>query len=134
MALVAPGTDQWSARFEVDTVGWHEYEVVAWIDRFLTWRRDLKIKAAAGQDVSVELLEGSRLVRDAAARATDTDSAWLLEQAHALNDSTPPADRVEVALGDELTAVMAAYADRSRATQCAARRVWVDRERARYGA
>ena len=135
MALVAPGTDQWSARFEVDTVGWHEYEVVAWIDRFLTWRRDLKLKVAAGQDVSVELLEGSLLVRDAAARATDTDSAWLLEQAHALNDSTPPAERAGVALGDELAAVMAIYVDRiSDATASAPLRVWVDRERARFGA
>jgi len=134
MTLDAPGTDQWTARFVVDAVGWHEYEVVAWVDRFLTWRRDLKLTAAAGQDVSLELLEGSLLIRDAARRADQGDGAWLLEQAHALNDATPPADRVEVALGDELAAVMAAYADRSRATQSAARRVWVDRERARYGA
>jgi starch synthase (maltosyl-transferring) len=134
MTLDASGTDDWIAHFEVDAVGWHEYKVVAWIDRFLTWRRDLKIKAAAGQDVSVELLEGSFLIRDSAARANDTDSAWLLEQAYALNDSTPPAERLGVAFGDDLAAVMATYADRSRATASAPRRVWVDRERARFGA
>jgi starch synthase (maltosyl-transferring) len=134
MTLDAPGTDDWIAHFEVHAVGWHEYTVVAWIDRFLTWRRDLKIKAAAGHDVSVELLEGSLMIRGAAARATGTDSTWLLEQSHALNDSTPPAQRVGVALGDDLAAVMAAYADRSRAAASAPRRVWVDRERARFGA
>jgi starch synthase (maltosyl-transferring) len=134
MTLEAAGTDQWSARFIVDAVGWHEYQVVAWIDRFLTWRRDLKIKAAAGQDVALELLEGSLLIRDAASRASDRDGVWLLEQAHALNDSTPPAERLEVAIGDELAAVMATYADRSRATESAPRQVWVDRERARFGA
>src|SRR5438128_4521503 len=28
MTLVAPGTDEWSGRFLVDTIGWHEYVVV----------------------------------------------------------------------------------------------------------
>jgi starch synthase (maltosyl-transferring) len=134
MTFEAPGTDRWRARFDVDAVGWHEYQIVAWVDRFLTWRRDVQIKAGAGQDIALELLEGSLLVRDAAGRANDTDGAWLLEQADALADSTPPADRVALALGDELTGAMITYADRSRATETAPLRVWVDRERARFGA
>ena len=44
MTLVAPGTDEWTARFDVDAVGWHEYQIVAWVDRFLTWRRDVRVK------------------------------------------------------------------------------------------
>jgi starch synthase (maltosyl-transferring) len=134
MTLDAPGTDRWTARFEVGAVGWHEYRIVAWVDRFLTWRRDVKLKADAGQDVLVELLEGSLIVRHTAGRASDTDAAWLLEQAHALNDSAPPAERVARALGEELAAAMLTYADRSRATESETRRVWVDRERARFGA
>jgi starch synthase (maltosyl-transferring) len=134
MSMVAPGTDRWTAGFEVTENGWHEYQVVAWSDRFLTWRRDIRLKAEAGQDVSVELLEGSLLVRDAANRAGDGDAAWLLECAHALTGSTPQADRVAAALGDDLAATMAAYTDRSRATVSAARRVWIDRIRARFGA
>jgi len=134
MVIEAPGTDRWTARFAVDGVGWHEYQIVAWVDRFMTWRRDVKIKAAAGQDIALELLEGSLLVRDAGGRAHDTDSAWLLEMADALSDSTPPAERVALALGHELAAAMLAYADRSRATESAPLRVWVDRERARFGA
>src|SRR2546428_1834130 len=115
MTLVAPGTDEWTAQFDVSAIGWHEYAIVAWVDRFLTWRRDIRVKAAAGQDVSVELLEGSLLVRDAANRAEDSDAAWLLEQADALTDSTRTADRLQVALSDELASMMAAYAERSRA-------------------
>jgi len=134
MTMVAPGTDRWTARFDVASLGWHAYQIVAWIDRFLTWRRDIRVKAAAGQDVSVELLEGSLVVRDTAHRADDADAAWLLEQADALSDSTPPADRLRVALSDELASMIAVYADRSRATESAPRRVWVDRVRARAGA
>jgi starch synthase (maltosyl-transferring) len=138
MTLVAPGTDEWSARFDVSAIGWHEYSIVAWVDRFLTWRRDVQIKAAAGQDVSLELLEGSLLLREAASRAEregrcHADCAWLLERADALSDAQPLADRMETALDGELAALMAVYADRSRATSSPALRVWVDRERARFG-
>src|SRR5439155_6679094 len=56
MTLVAPGTDEWSGRFDVTALGWHEYAIVAWVDKFRSWRRDLEIKASAGQDVSLELL------------------------------------------------------------------------------
>jgi starch synthase (maltosyl-transferring) len=134
MTMAAPGTDRWTARFDVTAIGWHEYEIVAWVDRFLTWQRDIRVKSSAGQDVSVELLEGALIVRDAASRASDADAAWLLEQADALSDSTPPEDRLAIALGEELAAAMAAGTDRSRATESPRRRVWVDRVRARFGA
>jgi starch synthase (maltosyl-transferring) len=135
MAMIAPGTDRWTARFDVIENGWHEYEVVAWIDRFLTWRRDIRIKIGAGQDVSVELLEGSLLIRDAANRAGDADAGWLLDRADMLTESsTPQHERVTAGLDDELAAAMARYVDRSRATESPTRRVWVDRLRARFGA
>jgi starch synthase (maltosyl-transferring) len=139
MALVAPGTDHWSARFEVTHVGWHEYSIVAWVDRFLTWRHDLHAKAAAGQDVSLELLEGSVLVREAAARAGQIgsgrdDSIWLLERADALCDTLHPGEGVAAAMSSALAEKMAVYVDRSDATTSGTRLVRVDRERARVGA
>src|SRR5262245_57578424 len=138
MTLVAPGTDEWAATFTVDAaIGWHEYQVVAWVDRFVTWRRDIKIKAAAGQDVALELLEGSMLIRDAAARAEASearDANWLLERADLLNDAQDIATRVERALDEALGARMGTYVDRSRAAESPVFRVWVDRERARFGA
>src|SRR5262249_54948494 len=47
---------------------------------------------------------------------------------------TPQADRIAAGLGADLVAVVARYADRSRATESAALRVGVDRVRARFGA
>jgi starch synthase (maltosyl-transferring) len=133
MTLVAPGTDEYTATFDVDDLGWHEYSVVAWVDSFQTWRRDLRVKAAAGQDVSVELLEGSKLVRDAAARAAGSDARGLLARADALADPTPAAARLEAATAEDVFALMLRYADRSQATVSDPLRVWVDRERARFG-
>src|SRR5262249_3681121 len=127
MSMIAPGTDRWTARFDVSENGWHEYQIVAWPDPFLTWRRDLRVKWGAGQDVSVELIEGSALIRETARRAIDGDAGWLLDRADQLTGSTPQADRIAAGLGADLVAVVARYADRSRATESAALRVWVDR-------
>jgi starch synthase (maltosyl-transferring) len=134
-----PGSDEWTARFQVDAIGWHEYDIVAWIDRFGSWRRDLAIKARAGLDVGVELLDGALLVRGAAARAEQIgsgvrDANWLIEQADALSDAATIPERVATALSDELARLMQLYADRSQATASPASRVRVDRERARTGA
>jgi starch synthase (maltosyl-transferring) len=139
MTLVSPGTDEWAARFDVRALGWHEYAVVAWVDRFQSWRRDVEIKAGAGQEIGVELLEGAALVRDAASRAGQIASGaqharWLLTQAEALREGGATAEGLKTALGQELAGLMPMYADRSRATTSATARVWVDRERARCGA
>jgi starch synthase (maltosyl-transferring) len=139
MTADAPASDRWTAHFEAGPVGWHEYAIVAWVDRFRSWQRDLELKAAAGQGVTLELLEGVLLVREAAARAEQiasgrADANWLLAQADAMAEATPDAERVRVALSGPLGALMDAYADRSHATTSTALRVRVDRERARWGA
>jgi len=149
MILAAPGTDRWQGRFEPTAIGWHLYAIVAWVDRFLTWRHGLALKAADGQDVGLELLEGSLLVREAAERASrrrqgsgearrsvfNAETAeWLLARADVLSDATPAAARVSAALDGDLAAAMLAFAERGRATESEALRVWVDRDRARVGA
>ena len=154
MALAGEGTDEWTASFTATHIGWDEYQVVAWVDRFLTWRRDLQKKHAAGQELDLELLEGSMLVREAALRVHGSGfrvagsepeepetrnpklgtPGWLLAYADALTESTPVDDRVALAMRPDLAEAMARYADRSGATRSPTRRVWVDRERARFGA
>jgi starch synthase (maltosyl-transferring) len=88
--------------------------------------------------VGVELVEGGLLVREAAARAaqigaTRADAAWLEAHADILCTETPGTERITVALSDELTRRMFTYADRRHATEHGPVRVWVDRERARFG-
>ena len=109
-------TDRWTGAFTVDAIGTWCYTVEAWTDTFETWRSGLHKKYDAGQDVSVELLEGSRMI-DAAARRTRFGAGRraLETAARALVDPARSADangmhaRVVAALAPELRAAMAEY-------------------------
>ncbi|HEY0994985.1 MAG TPA: alpha-1,4-glucan--maltose-1-phosphate maltosyltransferase, partial [Gemmatimonadaceae bacterium] len=80
-------TDRWYATFEVDRIGRWCFTVEAWTDAFGTWLAGLRKKVDAGVDVSVELLEGAALVRQAARRARfGNDRATLLNTAAVLED------------------------------------------------
>jgi len=140
MRPIDPGSGEWTAGFVVDRLGWHEYSVVAWVDRFETWRRELRLKAAAGQDLESELLEGAALIREAAGRADQigalrADAAWLGTRAAQMCDrESPQSARIELGLDHDLSARVRMYADRNDASESSPLKVWVDRARARFGA
>ncbi len=71
VAMEPLGNDRWRAEFTVTQMGRWLYTVTGWVDAFKTWRRDLKKRVDAGQDVSVDLLIGAELVRQAAERARE---------------------------------------------------------------
>jgi starch synthase (maltosyl-transferring) len=75
--MVALGNDHWRAGFDVDTVGYHRFMIEARVDRFLTWRRDLRARTDAGQDVAIELLVGAELVEAAIPHADAADHRLL---------------------------------------------------------
>jgi starch synthase (maltosyl-transferring) len=56
------GDDRWAAAFTPSTPGRYEYAIEAWTDVFGTWRRDIFSKREAGLDVSLEALEGRRIL------------------------------------------------------------------------
>jgi starch synthase (maltosyl-transferring) len=112
--LVAAGNDAWRASFLAQRLGRHHFTVIAWVDAFASWRRGLERKVAAGNDVSVELLEGANLVDQAADRA---DDRILRAQAAMLRGEKPIAERIAAAVAPELAALMAGVPDRSGAAR-----------------
>jgi starch synthase (maltosyl-transferring) len=139
MLEVAPFSDDWSGSFTCSSIGWHEFDVTAWVDPFETWRRGLRAKFEAGQDPGLELHEGAALVREASSRAAQigqgaADAEWLEARADALCRSTPVVDRVSIALEGQLAARMFEYAGRGHASRSRTLRIWVDRVRAVFGA
>ena len=61
------GDDRWTGSISPAAIGLHELVVDAWTDRYATWRHEIEVKAAAGQDVELELEEGARILEDLAA-------------------------------------------------------------------
>ena len=128
--------DRWHGRFVVDRIGRWSFTVEAWTDAFGTWRRDLRKKVDAEQNVDVELLEGAELVRIAARRARfGAARATLTQTASVLADEADLSSPVRVhrALDDDLVALMATHwppRDLTRYRRELA--IQVDRERARF--
>ena len=119
LPLVPAGNDAWRASFTPERLGRHRYGVIAWVDRFATWRHGLDRKLAAGVDVSVELLEGAVLVDDAVTRADASEQPLLRAAAATLRGTQPITARIATATDPALAAIMQRRADRSLATRFA---------------
>ncbi len=79
--MVSLGNDRWSGSFPAERLGGYRFAVRGWVDRFQTWRDQMEKRLTAGQDVSVELEVGARIIDDAgrdaagwAARLRDADT------------------------------------------------------------
>ncbi|MBI2763412.1 MAG: alpha-1,4-glucan--maltose-1-phosphate maltosyltransferase [Chloroflexi bacterium] len=119
LAMDELGNDRWRASFQADALGRHAYTVVAWTDAWATWRRDLRKRLAAGQDVSVDLMIGAALVDGATARARGSgaigDAAALDGWANVLRN--PETARTATrALDGELDSLMTVHPDRTHQT------------------
>jgi starch synthase (maltosyl-transferring) len=132
VAMEELGNDRWRASFPVTRVGGYRYTVTGWVDRWRTWREDLEKRVAAGQDVSVDLVIGAKLISDAARRASGADARELRAQARELLSGTATA---QDALDEDLDALVARHPDKKLGTRYERQlEVVVDRERARFGA
>src|ERR1041385_2935476 len=126
--------DRWRGQFIVSELGNYFYTIEAWINRFESWRKDLKKKMDAGQEVAVELLVGADLVQVAAIRAPAPEAEQLHRWAKELRIKNAPII-AERALDEILAELMNRYAERKFAAIYEQEfRVCVDRERARFGA
>lgn len=127
--------DRWKAEFSVSAQGRHLYTVCGWIDPFASWKRDLRKKFDAGQNISLDLLGGVELIEVAAKRAKGSDGKKLSAQAADLRERCDSDLRlaVEHANNPVLAGLMEKHVDRRRATTYEKELVVVvDREKARF--
>jgi starch synthase (maltosyl-transferring) len=129
--------DRWGMRFRVETLGRYVYTIVAWVDAFRTWSADLQKRAAAGQDIAVDVLIGAEIVRAAAGRARGNDAKKLAEAAARLKESAKEnrETAMRIALDAELTSLVNASRDRAADARYEKElAVVVDPEKARFSA
>jgi starch synthase (maltosyl-transferring) len=125
--------DRFAGTFTATQIGRWEYTVEGWVDHFETWRRDLRKRKAANQDLSMELVRGEQLVLEAAARASGEEARWLAQWATRIADTAlDPEQRYGAGLDPSLAALVIRHPDPE---LLARHETWlpltVDRERAR---
>ncbi len=143
MQAGAPGTDRWSAQLAIPegvaAQGMWRFHIEAWSDPLGTWWHDAPVKVSAGVDVDVMLEEGARLYARTAEALPATVDAELRNRLRELpgvlrDDATDPLERLDAATAADVVTLLTAHPLRELVTEADERQIWVDRERALYGA
>jgi starch synthase (maltosyl-transferring) len=155
--MQAVGNDRFRAELPIQALGLYRFVVRGRPDAFETWRRDLRVRLDAGQDVATDLLIGATLLWDAAARATGPDRRLLASAAEhvgaaagridepvdtGLARMAPTAGKLGAAaptlrsllFSEELRALMARHPDPTTAVVSEIQKLFADPERARFSA
>jgi starch synthase (maltosyl-transferring) len=133
--MQAQANDVWSAEFTPPSPGRYQYTVMAWVDHFESWRRELE-RREDKSDILVALQVGAGLIDEAAARASGSDAAILTEwsaqlRENAKNATTEAAAQKALALDPARAAIVARYSDRTLAATQTLELI-VDRKRAAF--
>ncbi|MET0983984.1 MAG: alpha-1,4-glucan--maltose-1-phosphate maltosyltransferase [Steroidobacteraceae bacterium] len=129
--MEALGNDRWRTQFHVDSLGLWEFEVCAWVDHTLTWRREL-LRREDPADVLLALKVGATLLDEATARASGAHAKQLASYAAELRAIQDPAHGKQLALAPELDALVARYPQRRFESAAGPFGVRVDPIRARF--
>jgi len=139
--MTALGNDRWRGAFTVSEMGRYRYSLLAWVDHFRTWRRDLQKRVEAGQDVAVDLVVGAGFIERAGKRALAAGrraearvlAGLARDLARRPAAGGDPAAPLRLALDAELGELMDRHSDRREATRYPRElAVVVDRTRARF--
>ena len=135
----APGTDRWSAPVtfpeDASAQGTWTFRIEAWSDPLGTWWHDAPLKVEAGVDVEMVLQEGALLYDRVLASLPSPRRAAVRKVVKGLrNAKGDPLARLRAALDPEVVVLLSAHPLRELVTATPAQQVWVDRERALYGA
>ena len=132
--MQALANDAFRAEFAVEELGRYRYTVVAWVDRFLSWRREFA-RRVASTDIATAAVVGAALIEEAAARAAATDAQALQSWARQMRTERDPSELKRLGLDEEVWRIAELHADRTRASAYERElEVIVDRQLARFSA
>lgn len=127
--------DRWAGEFTVSELGRYSFTIHAWVDHWITWRKDLQKRIKADSDTPLDYLIGAELIDAAAARASKSDAESLTDHAKNLRSQTNPEAMREIALAPVLNDLLLACPDRRFATKYERElEIVVDPVRARFSA
>jgi starch synthase (maltosyl-transferring) len=127
--------DRWAGAFLLPDNTRYVYTIAAFPDQWATWCDEVAKKHGAGQDVTLEIIEGRLILEEALDRAVGADRT-VLEAAIAMAAGTATQSaRVQHLLGDEVALAMQRARSRAGEARYAHElEVTVDRPAARFAA
>jgi len=125
--LIAGPNDVWTGEVQFARLGGHQLKLQAWLDVWGGFVRDLGKKRDAGQDLTLDVMEGRQLLEAARARAAGPAAETITAALAALDEG--PATTL---LDDGLTAAMAEADDHAFLTESFIQPVEVERPAARF--
>jgi starch synthase (maltosyl-transferring) len=129
--------DRWRGAFTVEENARYVYTVIAWRELFATWRADTAKKHAAGQPISLELLEACLLIQNALEHQgkNGADRGALEHLLARLGDKEPEGDRLALLMERETADLMRRAGPRNNLSRYPRElEVFADRERAAFSA
>ena len=128
--MACVGNDLWRAEVTLDRIGPWQFDVVARIEVYATWLRDLARRTEAGEPVAGEREVGREIVLAAALVAPEKDRQELESLARGFDGD----DWIPLASAPRLRSLVARWMPLPDEVRLdAPRPVWVDRRRARVG-
>jgi starch synthase (maltosyl-transferring) len=128
------GNDRWGATFKVNQQGTYVYTVEAWVDHIATWQHEVEAKVKDGQHLVVEMLVGRDLLKAMAKRASKEDKAAITDAAKIMTDASRYNEAIALAVGRQMHDWIVAYPDKANSFVHSERKLYVDREKARFSA
>lgn len=77
MTLSNPGLDLYEGQLLLEDNTYYVYTIEVMIDVWGSWCNDIQKKRSAQQDITLELIEGGLLIKEAVEKATDLDKKYL---------------------------------------------------------
>ncbi len=130
--------DRWRGEFELGANGRYVYTIIAWRDLYASWCDEVTKKHLAGQGISLELIEGRRLVEQTIAettRGSEADRSGLENLHEVLKPAENDAASLERLTSEATQALLARAGLRTNVTTYdKVLSAWVDRRRAVFSA
>jgi len=108
LPMVFQINDYWTVEHTFTEMGKHSFWIEGWEDHYTNWKKGLKKKFDAGQDIAVEIQIGLLLLENASAALPEHASA-IQDWAQRLEQAATPAEAVELALDEALADLMYPY-------------------------
>lgn len=121
--------DRWSGNFVPGEAGRYVYAIEAWTDEFATWKHGFELKQKAGQDVTLDALEGAALLTRAQFGGKESTEIIVRQCEEYLQNGDPAS-----LLGPGLASAMTDGRERSDLTRSQLYPLTIDRAAAVAGA